>query len=322
MNYINKLLTGTIIVSLSLSLTGCIGNKSTSYVSDYEKSKYDQSLYQEDFFAKDLCVTDGDVSLDNYDADSSLHAAGLFDVSEHKVVYAQDCFDKIYPASTTKILTAYVALKYGNLDDVVTVSANALDLPSDASVCDLEVGDQLTLRDLLYGLILQSGNDAAVAIAEHISGSVEEFANLMNQEAAGLGATKSHFVNPHGLEDPDHYTTAYDLYLIFQADIQNTDFMDIISESSYTSNISGASGERTLTWKATNYYAQGKATPPDGVKVIGGKTGTTDEAGSCVILYEEADNGNCYISVVMGASSKPVLYADTTALLQSGIIGN
>ncbi|RGO28527.1 D-alanyl-D-alanine carboxypeptidase family protein [Mediterraneibacter butyricigenes] len=305
-----------------ISITGCTQTMESCYVSDYEESTYNHSLYQEELFAKDLCVTAGNISLENYPVDTSLHAAGLFNLSDHQVLYAQNLFTKLFPASTTKILTAYVALKYGNLDDMVTVSENAIALPADASVCKLQAGDQISLRDLLYGLLLQSGNDAAIAIAEHISGSVESFASLMNQEAKDLGATRSNFVNPHGLEDPNHYTTAYDLYLIFQADIASQTFRDIISQAAYTCNVTGSSGVRTLTWTSTNYYAQGKAAAPAGVHVIGGKTGTTDEAGSCVILYEEADNGKSYISIVMGAQNKDVLYADTTNLLQYGIIGN
>ena len=107
--------------------------------------------------------------------------------------------------------SAYVALKNGNLDDVVTVSANAANQASDSSVCELKEGDKITLRDLLYGLMLRSGNDAAVAIAEHISGSSEEFVVLMNAEAKALGATGSHFVTPNGLHDEEHYSTVYDM---------------------------------------------------------------------------------------------------------------
>ena len=114
-----------------------------------------------------------------------------------------------------KILTLYLALKYGTLSDIVTVSDNAVAVPSDSSVAGLRSGVQLTLEDLLYGLMLPSGNDSAVAIAEHISGSVDAFVELMNKEANALGATNSHFVNPHGYHDENHYTTAYDLYLSF-----------------------------------------------------------------------------------------------------------
>lgn len=121
--------------------------------------------------------------------------AGTFNLATNTVTYAQNIYEKLYPASTTKILTAYIALKYGNLEDYVTVSENAADQASDSSVCGLKAGDVVQLKDLLYGMMLKSGNDAAIAIAEHIGGSVEGFADMMNQEARAMGATRSHFVN-------------------------------------------------------------------------------------------------------------------------------
>ncbi|MEI3340415.1 MAG: serine hydrolase [Eubacterium sp.] len=138
-------------------------------------------------------------------------------------------YEKRYPASTTKILTAYLALKYGKLDDTLTVSQDAIyTLMAGSSICGLKPGDKITLEDALYGLMLCSGNDAANVIAEYISGSTEKFADLMNEEAKALGATQSHFVNAHGLPDEDHYTTAYDLYLIFNAAIKNEDFVHFV----------------------------------------------------------------------------------------------
>ena len=192
----------------------------------------------------------------------------------------------------------------------------------DEQVCGLQAGDQLSLRDLLNGLLLYSGNDCAVAIAEHVSGSVEAFVDKMNEEARNLGATGTHFVNPHGLQNEDHYTTAYDLYLMFNACLQNPQFVEMISQTSYTANLTSASGvPYTMTWEPTNYYASGDAAAPEGVKVIGGKTGTTDEAGSCLVLYEQDQQGRPYISIVMGASQKSILYDNMTRLMSSGING-
>ena len=217
-------------------------------------------------------------------------------------------------------MTAYLALKYGNLDDTVTVSAHATDFNWDESVAGLQTGDTLTLYDLICGLMIQSGNDCGTAIAEYISGSEEAFAELMNQEAAALGATGTHFVNPHGLHDDNHYTTAYDLYLMFNACLKDQRFVDIISLDSYTASITGADGTvRAVTWNPTNYYSAGIMTPPEGVHVFGGKTGTTDQAGNCVVLYEEDSSGNPYISVIMGAPDKSVLYEEMNLLLAAGI---
>ena len=252
--------------------------KKEKIVTEYETTNYDRYLYEGELFANQLCVSNENVSLNDFEVASSLHAAALFGVDQKKVFLSEHMHDRLFPASTTKILTLYLALKYGTLSDEVTVSKNAVSVPSDSSVAGLREGEQLTLEDLLYGLMLPSGNDSAVAIAEHISGSVDAFVQLMNQEANALGATNSHFVNPHGYHDKDHYTTAYDLYLIFNQGIQNEKFVDIISSPSYTTDIKEPDGSvRSVTWRQSNLFVNGTRTAPENVTVVGGKTGTTDE---------------------------------------------
>ena len=304
---------GTAAVLLFLSNNG-------SNIKEYEKDSYTGSIYQGQMFAQDLCVASDDVQLSGFEDDTTLHGAALFDLENESVVYGYNLYDRLYPASTTKVLTAYVALKYGNLEDQVTVSANATDFNWDESICGLQTGDTLSMYDLLCGLMLVSGNDAAAAIAEHISGSTEEFAELMNREAAALGATGTHFVNPHGLPDDNNYTTVYDLYLFFNACMKDERFVDIISMDSYTVELKGADGTvRTDEWEPTHFYASGEATAPEGIHIVGGKTGTTLKAGNCVILYEEASDGSPYISVIMGAETKPLLYEEMNRLLSAGI---
>lgn len=319
MRCINKKLAAAICLILALLTAGC-SKPSYNQAAEYESTHYDKSLFRGSLFASDLCVTDTDVSLEGFSADSSLHAAGLFDLKKEQVLYADKIHDKLFPASTTKVMTAYLTLKLGNLDDIVTVSSNATGFAADEQICNLEAGDTVTLYDLLCGLVLHSGNDSAVAIAEHLAGSVEAFADMMNTEAKSLGATNTHFVNPHGLQDEEHYTTAYDLYLMFNACVKDQRFLDIISMSSYTGTLTGADGSvRTEQWLPTNYYSLGEAFPPYGVEIFGGKTGTTDEAGSCVILYSQDLENNPYISIVMGADDKTLLYDSMTNLLAAGI---
>lgn len=241
-------------------------------------------------------------------------------MSHQQVLYGDKLFDRLYPASTTKIMTALIVLKYGNLDDVVTVSENALNLEKEATVCGLEAGDTLSMHDLLRGLLLQSGNDSAIAIAEHMCGSVESFAQKMNEEAHLIGATNTNFVNPHGLHDENHYTTAYDLYLMFNACLEFDEFKEILSLKSYAATVTGADGNsRILEWYATNYYSAERVPVPEGVNMIGGKTGTTDEAGACVILYSLNDADNPFISIIMGAKDKDILYSDMSSLLTAGV---
>lgn len=305
-------------------LTGCGLFAENTPVSQYEAKSYNKDIYREALFASDLCVASEDVSMENAPDTSGVYAAGLFDVSGKEVDFSYQVFDRLYPASTTKIMTALLAIENADLTDTVTVSeqAAASSFASDESVCELKEGDVLTLNDLLYGLLLCSGNDAAVAIAEHVSGNMDAFVSLMNQRAAELMATQTHFVNPHGLHDDNHYTTAYDLYLIFNECIKHSEFIDVISAKTYTVNITGADGDsRSMEWKPTNYYAAGTASAPENVTVIGGKTGTTKLAGNCLILLENNSEGNPYISVIMGAESKPLLYEDMTQLM-SGISNN
>lgn len=295
-------------------------NASGNSVLQYERQTYNTNLYQGSLFAQDLCVAAENVSLEGFEDEDSLHAAGLFDLDQEKVLYGFRLYDQLYPASTTKLMTAHLALKYGNPDDIVTVSEHATDFNWDEVTAGLQAGDQVTLYDLVCGLMLHSGNDCGTAIAEHISGSEEAFAELMNQEAAALGATGTHFTNPHGLHDEEHYTTAYDLYLIFNACMQDDAFMEIISMESYTGTLTGADGTvRKEEWLPSNYYSLGRVEAPDGVKVFGGKTGTTDQAGRCVILYSEDSENHPYISVIMGAEDKDFLYEEMNRLLEAGI---
>lgn len=286
-------------------------------VAAYE-SVYNAHVYKDELVTANLCVTTEDVSYSDFQTAEEFHAAALLQLNESNVLYAKDIHEQIYPASTTKILTAYVALKYGTLTDIVTVSENATNVPSDSSKAGLRAGDQLTLKDLLYSLMLPSGNDSAVAVAEHISGSVDEFMVLMNREARALGATNTNFVTPHGYQDENHYTTAYDLYLIFNECIQNPTFVEIVSTAEYETIIEQADGmKRKMVWNQSNQFVNGLKPVPADLVVLGGKTGTTDEAGACLILYFTDTDSHPYISIIMGADSRPVLYENMSNLIET-----
>lgn len=307
MRCINKIKYLAVTIPLIIILTGCASAFSTDY---YQVST------QTDFFSKDLCVTTDDVALDQFNESGNFHATLLFDKTEKKVYLASDVHKRIYPASTTKIMTLQLALKYGDLNDTVKISKNAVSVPSDSSVAGLWQGDTLSLEDLLYGLMLPSGNDAAVAVAEHISGSVEAFVELMNQEAKSLGATNTHFTTPHGYQNKKHYTTAYDLYLMLSHGIEDDRFCQIISAASHEATITSASKvERKVTFMQSNQLINGTYAAPANVQIIGGKTGTTDEAGACLTLYVTDDNKKEYIAILMGAPNKLYLYDTMKNLL-------
>lgn len=283
--------------------------------SAYGVLSQEESGHRASPFTENLCVSAGDVSFEDVSV-SSAEAGAIMDLGRKEVLYAKNMYETLYPASLTKIMTALVALKYGNLDDVILIDEYALDIDPESSICYLEYGDQYTLKQLIYGLLIASGNDAGNAIAYHIGGSVEGFVELMNEEAWRLGATGTHFSNAHGLQDENHYTTAYDLYLIFQEAMKYSIFSDAISQSSYTVTYTAADEEQyERTWTSTSYYFTGEADAPSDVTVFGGKTGTTDEAGACLALLSKDPYGNSYFSIIMKSDNKEDLYREMNDLL-------
>ncbi len=284
-------------------------------VSSYKILKADESDLAKSF-ASSLCVTDANNAGITTVNMSNANAAGLFNVSTGETIYAKNVHTKYNPASLTKVMTALLALKYGELDSNLTVSENAVHLPSGASNCGLKPGDRLTLDQALHALLICSANDAAIVIAEGISGSVEAFAELMNEEAYRIGATNCHFMNPHGLTQEDHLITAYDMYLIFNAACQYDVFTEIISMNSYTTQYFDKSGSVVeMSVKTTNQYLNGNCKTPDRITVIGGKTGTTNAAGQCLILLAKDIYGNSYIGIILGSIERAVLYEQMTGLL-------
>jgi len=304
------------IILFAITLILILGSKNR--VKTYESLNYSASVYQSKLFADELCIANDDVEFEAFHTNDEFHGALLFDIENKEVLYSEHVNEQLYPASTTKIMTAYLALKYGDLNEYVTVSENATDVPSDSSKANLQKGDVLSLKDLLYALMLPSGNDSAVAIAEHISGSTDDFVELMNEEAAMLGATNTHFANPHGYHDKNHYTTAYDLYLIFNECIKNETFLQIIASTNYEAVITQADGStRTVTWPQSNQFVSGGREVPEGVTLIGGKTGNTFDAGSCILLYGHDSEYTPFITIMMGATSRRNLYDNMTFLLRA-----
>lgn len=302
------------VCAVSVFVTGC-GFQQASMPKEYDAYSYHNSYTNQaesvnaDYFAEDLCVT----NTINFGLEGTYarvaQGGGIFNITQNEVLYSQNLFKKLYPASTTKILTAYIIIKDCNLNDVVIVSKEAADQEADSSVCGLRAGDNITVNDLLYGLMLNSGNDAAEALAEYHSGSIEAFAEVMTEEAHKLGATNSHFSNPSGLTDKEHYTTVYDMYLIFQEALKQEKFVEVISTKSksvkYT-NVNGKTVERT--YFNGNKYISGAEQSPKGVQVIGGKTGTTYAAGFCLVLYCKNEAGDDIISIVFKADCRHNLY--------------
>ena len=270
------------------------------------------------------------LSLNNFVLADSLKvdsaAAILIESSSGRILYEKNAYEKMYPASTTKVLTAILTLENCKLSDVATVSSTALDtIPNGYVTANLQVGEQLTIKDLLYALMVKSANDTAVVLAEHISGSVENFSILMNQKAKEIGCLNTNFVNPNGIHHPDHYSTAYDLSLMTQYCMKNEIFRKIVSTTSYTLPATNmySSEDRTFSNtnsliivnknnRADNYYYK---------NAIGIKTGFTSQAKNCLIAGSLQD-GLEFISVILGAGLTDAglsqRYLDTINLLNYG----
>ena len=228
----------------------------------------------------------------------------LVDANTGRMVYGKNEHEQMYPASLTKIMTALLVLEAVDagqltLDTPITATAEALEVPEGSSTAKIQVGDTYTLEQYLYCLLLPSGNEVAQILAIAVDGSVEAFVDHMNQRAEELGCEGTHFANPHGYHDDNHYTTAYDITRFMKAAMEYDLFQTILTSPNYTLPANGVSEERiirntnalTSNWTYTQYlYGPG----------TGGKTGTTDEAGNC--LVETARKGDMYlISVILGA---------------------
>lgn len=326
-----KICTFILLSAVSCVLAGC---GQTPVMKGYDRGRMDLGEFsnlKEDtdisLLGDDVCIIPKNKANDS-DSDITADSALLICLDGERdfdgnggqeKVFATNIYEKIYPASVTKIVTAYVALKYGNLDDEVTISYNAANIDEpQAKKCGFNEGDKINFSVLLNSFLVYSGNDAGIAVAEHVSGSVEEFAKLMNKEMKLLGGTGSNFVNPHGLHDDNHYTTCYDIYLVFKELIKNDDFLGIVGQGSYTANFEGADGEeKSLTFTSTNRYLTNGVEVPEGASIFGGKTGTTNEAGSCLVLYFNKD-GKDYLGFIFNAADGDSCYYQMTHLINLG----
>ena len=251
-------------------------------------------------------------------SDVSIEAEGgiLIDANSGTILYGKNIHETYYPASITKILTALIIIKHCDLDDTVTFTHSAVNtLEPGSSILGARVNDKLSVRDCLYALLLQSANEVANALAEHCSGSVEEFALLMNQEANALGCTDSNFANPSGLNNENHYTSAHDMALISQAAFADLTFVEIDS-TLYYDVPAGQLQQYPDGWR---YYAHHRMMKKNDSNyysgIIGGKTGYTSLAGNTLVTCAERD-GMKLISVVLNGHQTH--YSDTKALLDFG----
>lgn len=240
-------------------------------------------------------------------------AAILMDADTGIILYAKNIHEKLYPASTTKILTSLLAIENGNLDDMVSFSHEAVfSVPLGGSNMGMDEGESITLEEALYGVLVASANEVSNAVAEYISGSISDFTDLMNERAAQLGCTDSHFVNANGLFDENHYTSVYDLALISRVFFQNEMLCKISNTPRYHFEPSETQPDDFYT-KNKHQLINGEM-PYEGI--IGGKTGYTDQSRQTLVTCAE-QNGMKLICVVFKEES-PSQFTDTVELFNYG----
>lgn len=248
---------------------------------------------------------------------NSVHAqaAICMDAETGAIVYGKNINETHFPASITKIMTALLVIENCDLDETVTFSQSAVsNLERGAVTAFTSAGDQLSVRDCLYALLFRSANEVANALAEHVAGSVSAFADMMNARAQELGCTNTHFVNPNGLNNSEHYTTAYDMALIAQACMNNQTFLDIESVDSYQI---GPTQNRPNGLRVTlGHKMKRSGTAFSDPRVVGGKTGFTSSAGNTLVTMAE-DGGRKLVAVVL-QDRNPYHYEDTSAMFDLG----
>ena len=227
----------------------------------------------------------------------------IFDRNSKTILYEKNGLKQVPMASTTKIMTSIVVLENANLSDIVTISKKSAG--TGGSRLGLKVNDKITVHDLLYGLMLKSGNDAAVALAEHVGGGIEQFAELMNKKANEMGLVNSHFVTPHGLDQEKHYTTAYELAYMADYALNIPKFREIVSSKSYNITINARSNLIGNTNELLGNLSG----------VYGVKTGFTNGAGRCLVTACKRDNLDI-ITVVLGADTKKIRTSDSIKLIE------
>ena len=263
------------------------------------------SVYSDEIDTEEIIWKDNFIQASNSKEEPKINSrsAVVYDRKSKKVIWGKKENEKRPMASTTKIMTAIVVLENANLNDTVIVSKKAAG--TGGSRLGLKTGDKITINNLLYGLLLVSGNDAAVALAEHVSGSVEAFAEKMNQKAEELGLENTHFIVPHGLDMENHYTTALELAEMADYAMNNKKFAEIVATKAKTINISGRSKSLINTNELLGNL--------EGVNGV--KTGFTNGANRCLVT-SVSRNGMNIIAVVLGADTKKDRTRDSVEIIE------
>lgn len=287
-----------IFLALLLSLTICLPVSATGITEEVSTEHPETTEYPDDpTRAPDLVA----------------NAAIVMDAASGQVLYEKNSQEKKYPASITKILTVLIALEHNvDFNATVTMSENAIwGVERDSTLIGLDVGEQVTVKDLVYATMVKSANECAYALAEYVAGDIESFAKLMNERAAEIGCKNTHFVTPNGLHDEDHYTTAYDMALITKEAFKNETFREIAGTLNYTVPATNLTEETRPLWNGNKMI--NPAEPYYYEYCEGGKTGYTMKANNTLMTFAKKD-GLELICVIMDCDGAKYAYSDSKAL--------
>ena len=317
-----------ILVMLFVACIGLVGcssydeNENTYVNNELTSQKLFSTVNKEadaSMLGNNVCVINKNTP-DSVDVTIKAPVALLINRTENKVLFSKNPFKRMYPASITKVATALMA--FNKYDDIrtqsVTISKEAASITeAGAKLCGFREGDTMNFYDLVTAMMVYSGNDAAYAVAQQVGNTQNDFCLSMTSMSMSLGASCSNFVNPHGLHNDNHFATAYDIYLIFNRLMEYNEARKVAGTKSILVNYKTKDNvTKKATFETTNKYLLGTAKAPTGVNVLAGKTGTTNKAGSCLVLLSKDAKNNEYISVVLNATSSVQLYSDMTNLLK------
>lgn len=312
-----------VLCLLCMTICGCsVSTDADSFLKDHNQypveifnEQDEKELYCLSSDTQNVCIVEDE---SQFDAAYIQAAAGiLFNLDTNEVLYSKNAREQLPVASLTKLMTALLVLESNVMNDSVTVGEEVNITEYDAWLCHFQPGDVLSVEDLMYATMIYSGNDAAAALAAYVDGTLENFVDRMNRKAQELGANDTHFINPHGLDAEGHYSSLYDLYLIFRRCMEYQQFQDIIRTKSYTCQYIHEDGTAvSRKFSNTNWYFTGEAQAPDGITVLGGKTGNTAKAHRCLIVMVENEAGERFLAGILGAEDQTTLYQEMNRLLK------
>lgn len=286
------------MINLMISFLFIFSSNSVPLPTDYQ---FDTVTNKYEYFSDKYVLPK---EKDNQNIDSKSYI--LLNITDKKIVSSKNITKTIYPASMTKLATVYMGLNFLPEENII-VKKGAKDINVNGSIyIPVNTGDKISKQDLLKALLLPSANDAGLAI----SCEFENYNKLQNLEMKKIGMLQTNFTNPHGLHDDNHYTTLYDLYILLNNLKENEEFLNIESKTNDTIKVNN----KNINITTTNLFKQGVYKLPKNVKILAGKTGTTNEAGKCLIIYFSKSNKE-YIAGIAGSANSNTLYNDMLKLI-------